>query len=830
MNSSVSTTNTIKSFKPTSTKTFVELAQTPDPRQIDHEVTAHRTAVEKFKKQVLKLRQLKYYSATVSGISSVAQLVLPFSEELADRVNKYSGRQTGPAPFINYRLEMKMLLEDVEPEVVSLIFMKSLFDVVGAFDKFSIQKVSGFIGSRIEDEARFRYYESLGCHRLTTAANKRVSTSSSNPHYRRKSTRLISEHIATEEGLPLWEAWSTPKKCGIAFFLIEIAKEAGMVTLAKPFVSPSRQQTFLVFTPKYLEIQNRLLAQVESLSFHSWPLLVPPLPWIPSTGLSRHNFSGGYHSDLCRTQLPLCRGNYNTVFSSSTTSFLNTLGRTAWCIDRDVFEVASECFEKGMTVGALKAVFDHPLLDAPMPQHLVSLPTDHEERRTWRKTKHALKEDHQKAVERSVRSREALTLARHYLNHPRFYLSWSCDYRGRAYSQQPWLNPQATEVEKAMIRFADGCKLDASGQQWVERAIGASFLGTKGSFDERQQWCQQNRDLIQAIAIDPIRTISHWEIADEPWHLLQLCLEYKRVVIDGSKALWDIPLQVDATSSGLQLLSGSLLDPVGCLYSNVAGSSSDRPEDAYMEVVKRAQQIAQSNPEWTKYVPHLNHRSLGKASLLVAVYGGAHGTRVNRIIQTLMCQNLYPEVLGWKDANAIATIIQRASVQVFPLAFAALSWIKKLGKISLENGSSEFAWSTSTGDHIALQEWESDSITINTKHLGKLKVASSFSSKLATQKMLNALAPSFVHSLDACVLKSALGDWKHPVATIHDCTAVLPAQMDRMLERLRKAYVFTVADDPLNRLADDLGVSTEQLPRLPLGTADLSTISPFLFN
>jgi hypothetical protein len=51
-----------------------------------------------------------------------------------------------------------------------------------------------------------------------------------------------------------------------------------------------------------------------------------------------------------------------------------------------------------------------------------------------------------------------------------------------------------------------------------------------------------------------------------------------------------------------------------------------------------------------------------------------------------------------------------------------------------------------------------------------------------------------------------------------------------MLERLRKAYVFTVADDPLARLADDLGVTADQLPRLPLGTADLSTINPFLFN
>jgi hypothetical protein len=54
--------------------------------------------------------------------------------------------------------------------------------------------------------------------------------------------------------------------------------------------------------------------------------------------------------------------------------------------------------------------------------------------------------------------------------------------------------------------------------------------------------------------------------------------------------------------------------------------------------------------------------------------------------------------------------------------------------------------------------------------------------------------------------------------------------MDRILERLRKAFVFTVSGNPLSRLADDLGVPEEQVKRLPLGTADLSRISQFLFN
>ena len=822
---------TSKIQRSTGIPTNTRLASFPDQRQVEHEVKAHRSAVEKFRREVLKLRHQSYYSATIPARSKVVQMVLPFSEALVDRVSRYTGKSTGPAPIINYQGELVSLLNDIEPEVVSLIFLKSLFDACGAYERLPIQRVSSFIGSRLEDEHRFRYYEGLGCVHLTSRAVKHANRAGSSPHYRSKSTRLVSEKIAEENGLPFYESWSTPKKCGITFYLIEIAKEAGLVTLVKPYVAPNRTQTFLQFTPLLLEHQRLLMDEVEALSFHAWPLIVPPLPWVTTSDESRYNFSGGYHTDLYRTQLPLCRGrHYRTIFSTATTEFLNVLGKTAWCVDRKVFEVSQRCFSDGVTVGSLKAVFDRSMVEKPMPQHLIDLPTDHQLRREWRKTQSELYEQHQKAQRKSIRSREALSLAARYVNHPRFYLSWSCDYRGRAYTQQPFLQPQSTEVEKALIKFADGCRLDESGLRWVERAIGASFIGTKGSFSERESWCQQNLDLIKAVAAAPLETINQWEGASEPWHFLQLCLEYNAVVIERSKVLWEVGLQVDATSSGLQILSGSLLDPIGCLYSNVTSTHQDLPQDAYMQVVKQVHQLARDNPCWAQYVPFLNDRSLGKASLLIALYGGAHGTRTKRVINSLMSSGLYPEPLGWNDANTIACIIQEASKLTFPQAFKALEWLKRLGRLALKNGCDEFKWLTPTGDTIALRELERDKMVIRTKHLGQLTVATGYSSRLSPKEMLNALAPSYVHSLDATILKAALGDWRHPVACIHDCLCVLPTDLHRMMERLMKAFVFTVSDDPLSRLADDLGVTADQLPRLPLGTAELSAISPFLFN
>ena len=45
--------------------------------------------------------------------------------------------------------------------------------------------------------------------------------------------------------------------------------------------------------------------------------------------------------------------------------------------------------------------------------------------------------------------------------------------------------------------------------------------------------------------------------------------------------------------------------------------------------------------------------------------------------------------------------------------------------------------------------------------------------------MEKALAPSFVHSFDAAVLKSSFQDWHQPIAPIHDCLKVLPNDMDK---------------------------------------------------
>jgi len=81
-------------------------------------------------------------------------------------------------------------------------------------------------------------------------------------------------------------------------------------------------------------------------------------------------------------------------------------------------------------------------------------------------------------------------------------------------------------------------------------------------------------------------------------------------------------------------------------------------------------------------------------------------------------------------------------------------------------------------------------------------------------------------------LKVAFQEWTKPIAVIHDCLKVLPTDMDRALERVRRAFYQICDNNPLAELADSLGVSQDDVKRLEQGEGCLGDVmnSTYLFN
>ncbi len=123
-----------------------------------------------------------------------------------------------------------------------------------------------------------------------------------------------------------------------------------------------------------------------------------------------------------------------------------------------------------------------------------------------------------------------MNLARQYETSPRFYLSWSCDYRGRMYPQQSFLTEDSNDFECSLLTFSDGCKLDERGEEYAAQAVAEAYIASKVSYADRSKWTRDNRDLILAIAETPQRT-SACETEDKPWQFIQLASEWNRVVL-----------------------------------------------------------------------------------------------------------------------------------------------------------------------------------------------------------------------------------------------------------------------------------------------------------
>ena len=807
-------------------------------KQKEFEHNSHHVAINKLQRDFQRAKSKAYYSSTTPAQQTLKCWALPLAEELVDYVEKYkNGRASVKASPVACP-EIAQWLEIVEPNILSVIILKTILDAHGVHQKLTLPKLAQMIGTRFEDEARFRFYEITAPEDVVQAAWRRVTTAGSTPRYRRLSTKLITEKMLDEKGIDpdaKWKRWTDHYRLTMGLALIEFCFIQGLITktLSRKH---KKTVTYVDLSPETKLIQDTIFNDMKEISYLAYPLIEPPLHWLPQTGEARDNTSGGYHTEFIREQTSLCRGRYyKSEFGHKTLDFVNLLGDVSLTLFPQTIETAQRCLDKGWSIGSLKAVFRNPALDEPMPAYLQELPTDNSQRIEWRRDMKELHENHELQRRNSIRSRQALSMARDFMERDKFYLSWSCDYRGRCYSEQPWLNPQTTDVEKSFLTFADAERLTEKGELWAAQAVGAAFLGSTKAFADRTSWTYEHKDLIKAVANNPLGTISLWEGCKEPWTFLQLAIEWNDVVLEKKKSDWSVPVGADATASGLQLLSSMLRDPVGMKYANVIPPEGayDAPQDSYIQVLTLARYRASQKAETKHLVPYMIHRNIGKVTM-VHLYGATHGTIRDRVIKVFVKLNQFGKnkEVSWADCDAMAYLVEDAARQVFPRAYDALDWLKKLGSIATKKGLHQFTWFVPTGDMINLQKFKSNSVRINTSHLGKITIPTGRTKELDTNSMKAALAPDFIHSYDASLLKMSFIDWKKPLAVIHDCIRIHPNDVDDAHAVIRKAFIKVCDGDPLARLADDIGVSEDELPRLKQDNQNLDVVlnSPYLFN
>ena len=153
-----------------------------------------------------------------------------------------------------------------------------------------------------------------------------------------------------------------------------------------------------------------------------------------------------------------------------------------------------------------------------------------------------------------------MKVARKFAGMEKFYLPWSFDYRGRAYPIPAFLNVQDTDFGKSLLKFHEPAFVTYESEDWLRFQVATTYGLDKKTMAERLQRARDNENLIHQIATDPLGTICEWEVADEPWQFLAACEEMNAVLIDCTRQATNLPIAVDATCSGLQILAGLARD------------------------------------------------------------------------------------------------------------------------------------------------------------------------------------------------------------------------------------------------------------------------------
>ncbi len=828
---------------------MIKRIETGETEQQLNEKNCRKEARKNYTKTVDKAIEKNYFSSTKPGRHYTHERLVSFAQALSERVDKYSRKireKNNASQYCEKMESIIRLLADYEIDeetqklnqvpmsgeyYVALIGMKAIIDVYSRSkdSKVKVITVANRIGDLLDVECQYKQIfsqESIPKF-VKNYGKKLLRDPDANPKNRRSNARMgmtnLMKHIGIDYVEPTMLTQDEINNLGI--FVLDTASQECIIETKNEYISKQRQNKHLEFTNSFHESIQTLDEIYYDRAYFEHPLTQPPQPWEVMDCPSVKNASGGFHYQAFRNANRMCRGfDCATEFKGKAVELLNRLQETAYHIDNAVFNVAKELNDSDINVGTF-----HTCPPEVMPCQRNDS-DDAETIRKRKKDKHDEHRAHGKAVKQYMRTQRIIALAKTMEDCNEFYYAWSADYRGRMYPISRLLHVQGCDFERSLIRFKEGCEMTPSAIKWVKRAIGAAYDGTSESYKHREDWTTNNEDLIIKVATDPVGNVALWEAAKEPWSFLQFCLEWYSVMVAKTKTYWHIPVGVDSTASGLQLLSAMLKDEQGMRYANLLPSDDNQPPlDAYKTVLAIAE--AEAKKDGKDYLlEYFQYRNVGKPAVMLSIYGGSY-TRIKDKIGAYLKENkieIEPDHL-----KELTSYVVKASKDTFPAAYKALAWLKKLSAKAFDKGATSLTWTTPTDDTINLKTNEMNVVRIKTELMGTINASlGEKDNKPDFKSMKSSFPPAYVHSMDATLCKEMFHNWHRPLILIHDCYRCAASDMEHSVEMLKDAFQSVCSGNPLKQLADDLGVTEDELPRLDQGNCEVNNVqkSIYFFN
>ncbi|KAL8415162.1 hypothetical protein RB594_006121 [Gaeumannomyces avenae] len=360
---------------------------------------------------------------------------------------------------------------------------------------------------------------------------------------------------------------------------------------------------------------------------------------------------------------------------------LDSLGKTAWKINKNVFGVMLDVWNSG------EALANIPPLDPkiPVPEEPVAT-EDPVARRKWLN-----------AVKMAENLKSSLHGVRCFMNFQleiaravrdqTIYFPHNVDFRGRAYPLPTYFNHMGADHVRGLMLFAKGKELGEEGFRWLKVHLANVFGFDKASLREREKFAMENLENIMDSATNPLTGRRWWLRGEDPWQCLATCYELKAAFEspDATKFISHLPVHQDGTCNGLQHYAALGGDEWGARQVNL--EPGERPADVYSAVADLVSEDLARDAEAGNFMAKaLNgkiKRKVVKQTVMTNVYGVTFAGAKKQVQKQL--DALYPDLAEQAGvepvvlSSYIAMKIFSALSQMFSGAHEIQTWLGEIG-------------------------------------------------------------------------------------------------------------------------------------------------------
>ena len=760
----------------------------PTPAQIDEQINHERDAIaqglKRLRDNTKNLEEKSYASASIYGITTIDALLPLVVQQIKDTNKRIHEGHTG-----HQFKQIHKYLADIEPLAAAAITCKITIDKVFSIKEGSNQltRISEAIGKGVENEAQMRHYEKHAPGLLETLKknywHKSIGTDQK---------IVVIQTLMNRYEVQKWNAWGAGNRVRLGGWLLDC-----LLSVSKwfePSIKRVGRKTInhVVPTPEFMSIKDQVMYNAELFSPLAWPMLIEPNDWSSEK-------PGGYLlNEVIRGHDMVRRSESSPIQGEKPFEFLNKIQKVAYTLNPFTVEVAEILQRKGRNVGKFQPICHHDLPPKP-----VDIADNDIARKKYRREAAEVLNRQAQEFKKSCRTRMTMETVERFKNKEKFYIPHSFDYRGRVYPIPAFLTVQCEDFGRSLIRFADESFMDDEAERWLRFQVATTYGLDKETLNDRLSWTYSNEDLIDRIATNPIDNLHEWEEAEEPWQFLAACDEFYHCVIKRDRISTGLPVAIDATCSGLQILAGLAKDKSTAKLVNVL--PSDKPQDAYKVIAETSKPNIPEKlrPNWD--------RKCTKRTVMTIPYNAKPFSNRSYIKDALKDKDIEIEK---EELTQTVNAVRDAMNVIVPGPMKVMKWIESEVGNAIKRGVDHLEWVTPAGFIVSQRIFKKEFERITLRVLGearmKMKVATGDSDTVDKARHKAATAPNLIHSLDASLLCLAALDFNHPIALIHDSVLCRATDMTELSRIVREKYMYLFAEhDYLKDFANQIGAESE---------------------